>query len=246
MTRRCVAFLFGLVRLYLCKIFARWVYKNYKRTRWHDQNTESQILFRSCGHETPFSDQKGHQKSGIFRALDTTMRCFLFGLVAFYSDSCVCIFVKCLQDGFTKIQTHAMTRRCVAFLFGFVRLYLCKVFARWVYKNYKRTRWHEDALLFYSDSCVCIFVKYLKMGLQKYKRTRWVPVPEIPDSRFIIYALKRRFMPVWASLNRGFRGLAMTRRCVAFLFGLVRLYQSLTAPSTMRCFFFWIRAFVSL
>jgi hypothetical protein len=33
-----------------------------------------------------------------------TRRC-----VAFFLDGCVCIFVKYLQDGFTKIQTHAMT-----------------------------------------------------------------------------------------------------------------------------------------
>jgi hypothetical protein len=31
-----------------------------------------------------------------------TMRCLV-------SDWCVCILVKYLQDGFTKIQTHAMT-----------------------------------------------------------------------------------------------------------------------------------------
>ncbi len=38
--------------------------------------------------------------------------------VAFFSDGCVCIFVKYLQDGFTKIQTHAMnyaTMRCFFF-----------------------------------------------------------------------------------------------------------------------------------
>jgi hypothetical protein len=29
-----------------------------------DQSTESPILFRSCGHETPFSDQKGVSKIG--------------------------------------------------------------------------------------------------------------------------------------------------------------------------------------
>ncbi len=39
---------------------------------------------------------------------DMTMRCF------FFVDWCVCIGVKYLQDGFTTIQTHAMTRRCVA------------------------------------------------------------------------------------------------------------------------------------
>jgi hypothetical protein len=29
------------------------------------QSTESPILFRSCGHETPFLTKKGHKKSGI-------------------------------------------------------------------------------------------------------------------------------------------------------------------------------------
>jgi hypothetical protein len=29
-----------------------------------NQSTESQILFRSCGHETPFTDQKGASKIG--------------------------------------------------------------------------------------------------------------------------------------------------------------------------------------
>ena len=90
MTRRCVAF-FKAMRLYLCKIFARWVYKN--------TNARN----------------------------DATMRCFFVRIV--------CIFVKYLQDGFTKIQTRSMTRRCVAFLFGWMRLYLCKIFARWVYNN---------------------------------------------------------------------------------------------------------------
>ncbi len=53
-----------------------------------------------------------------------------------FSDWCVCIGVNYLQDGFTKIQTHAMTWRCVAFVFGLVRLVLGKIlFARWVYKN---------------------------------------------------------------------------------------------------------------
>ncbi len=62
----------------------------------------------------------------------TTMRCFV-------SDWFVWFFVKYLQDGFTKLQTHAMTRWCVAF-FGLVRLVLCKIFARWVYKIQTHTR----------------------------------------------------------------------------------------------------------
>jgi hypothetical protein len=60
--------------------------------------------------------------------------------VALFSDGCVCILVKYLQDGFTIIQTHAMTSSDDAFLFfsdgrRWTRLYLCKIFARWVYNN---------------------------------------------------------------------------------------------------------------
>ncbi len=58
-----------------------------------------------------------------------TRRC-----VAFFSDGCVCIEVKYLQDGFTIIQTHAMTSS------------------------------NDDALLCFSDGCVCIEVKYLQDG----------------------------------------------------------------------------------
>jgi hypothetical protein len=36
---------------------------------------------------------------------------------------------------------------------------------------------------------------------------QYIPVPEIPESRFIVFAFKRRFVPACASLNRGFRGL---------------------------------------
>ncbi len=34
-------------------------------------------------------------------------------------------------------------------------------------------------------------------------------VPEIPESRLNVYACKRRFLSVWASYNRGFRGLLL-------------------------------------
>jgi hypothetical protein len=91
---------------------------------------------------------------------DTTMRCF-------FPKQCVCIFVKYLQDGFTIIQTHAMTRRrCVAFLFKAMRLYRGKIFARWVYNN---TNARDDTTMrcFFSKPCVCIFVKYLQDGFTK-------------------------------------------------------------------------------
>jgi hypothetical protein len=109
-TMRC--FCFGLVRLHLCKIFARWVYKN---TNACDDTTRRCFCFRigafvsrarnprfyfvHVGTKPRFLTKKGPQKSGI--------------------PCSVCIFVKSLQDGFTKIQTHAM-------------------------------RWHDEALLFFS------------------------------------------------------------------------------------------------
>ncbi len=94
----------------------------------------------------------------------------------FVSDWCVCIEVNYLQGGFTKIQTHAMTWRGVAFC-GLVRLYRGKIFARWVYKN---TNARNDMTMrcVLSDWCVCIGVKYLQDGFTKYKRTRWVGVTQ--------------------------------------------------------------------
>ncbi len=42
---------------------------------------------------------------------------------------------------------------------------------------------------------------------QRFSHVVFRADPEIPESRFIVYASNRRFGPVWASLNRGFRGL---------------------------------------
>jgi hypothetical protein len=126
---------FWLMRLYFCKTVARWAYKN-TRTRWHadalpffglmrlyfvkqlqdgltktharNQSTESPILFRSYGHEIPFSDQKWASKIGdsvLCTQLHADALPF-FGLMRLY-------FVKQLHDGLTK--THArndMPMRC--------------------------------------------------------------------------------------------------------------------------------------
>ncbi len=121
---------FGLVHLYLSKRFARWVYKiqthamtwrcvalfsdwcvcilvnyfckmglqKYKRTRRDDDT----LLFFSDWCVCIFVKQNTNARD------DTTMRCFV-------SDWCVCILVNYLQDVFTKMQTHATTRRCVVF-----------------------------------------------------------------------------------------------------------------------------------
>jgi hypothetical protein len=94
---RC--FFFGLVRLVLCKIFARWVYKN--------ANAHDDTMMRCCFFglvrlvlckifaRWVYKNTNAHD--------DTTLRSFV-------SDLCVWFFVKYLQDGFTKIQAHAMTR----------------------------------------------------------------------------------------------------------------------------------------
>jgi hypothetical protein len=63
------------MRLYLGKLFARWV----------NQNTNAR-----------------NDSANRATANDMTMRCLL-------SVRGVCIFENYLQDGFTKIQTHAMT-----------------------------------------------------------------------------------------------------------------------------------------
>ncbi len=86
----------------------------------------------------------GLQKYKRTRWHPLTMRCFCFWMRCFlFQDGCVCIFVKYLQDGFTKIQMHAMSRP-----------------------------WHDDALLFFLDGCVCIFVKYFQDGFIKIQ-TQW-------------------------------------------------------------------------
>ncbi len=173
--------IFGLVRLYIGKIFARCVYINTNaRNDTTMQSTESPILFRSCGHETPFSDQKGASKIGDSVLCDDAL--------LFVSDW------KYLQDGLKKIQTHAMTRRCVAFCFGLVRLYRGKIFARWVYKNTnarKLTQWQDDALLVVSDWCVCIEVKYLQDGFTKIQTHAMRLEPELGIPDFISFMRAR-------------------------------------------------------
>ncbi len=116
----------GWMRLYRGKIFARWVYRN---TNARDDMTTMRCFFLLDGCvcigvkylQDGFTKLQTH-------AMTWRRRC-----VAFLLDGCVCIFVKYLQDGFTEIQ---MTwRRCVAFSSGWMRLYLSKIFARWVYKD---------------------------------------------------------------------------------------------------------------
>ncbi len=102
----------GWMRLYRGKIFARWVYP-YTNAR-DDMTTmrcfflldgcvcirarNPRFYFVHAGTKPGFLPKSGIKNRG-FRAL-------------------VCIFVKYLQDGFTKLQTHAMTwLRCVAFFF---------------------------------------------------------------------------------------------------------------------------------
>jgi hypothetical protein len=129
------------------------------------QCTESPILFRSYGHEIPFSDQKWHRKSGIpcsglvivvSRARNPRVYFVLAGAKPRFvtkkgpqtsgipcSGLTLCIFVKHLQDGFEFdslyfCKTHKHTRTMTRRRVAFFRidsLYFGKTFARWVYKN---------------------------------------------------------------------------------------------------------------
>ncbi len=90
-------------------------------------------------------------------------------------------------------------------------------------QQYKRTQWHDDALLvvgamrLYRGKIFARWV-YNNTNARNDMMMRCLlsePDPEIPDSGFIVYTSKRRFVPVCASLNRGFRGLV----------GAMRLYR---------------------
>jgi hypothetical protein len=84
------------MRLYLCKIFARWVYKN---TNARNDMTMRWFLSALCVCIFVKYLQDGADKNTNARNDDALV----------LSARCVCIFVKYLQDGFTKTQTHAMT-----------------------------------------------------------------------------------------------------------------------------------------
>jgi hypothetical protein len=69
----------------------------------------------------------------------------------------------------------------------------------------------------YTQSCNYMLQRYKRIHPKKSNASS-CPVPEITDSRFIVYAFKRRFLPVWESLNRGFRGLVVSSRAFVFLY----------------------------
>ncbi len=54
--------------------------------------------------------------------------------------------------------------------------------------------------------------------LSSFRCGSLLSVPEIPESRFIVFAFKRRFVPACASLNRGFQGLIRTFRRIRQMF----------------------------
>ncbi len=157
------------MRLYLCNIFARWVYK--------DTNARSY----------------------------TMMRCFL-------SERCVCIFVKYLQDRFIKLQTHAVTRWCVAFCRNDA---LCKLFARWVYKTTnarnERTRALNPRFCLVHASTKPRFLT--KMMHQK----SGIPCSGNDDALPFFVGLMRLYLcNIFARWVYKIQTHAMTRRCVAF------------------------------
>jgi hypothetical protein len=179
------------VRLYRGKIFARWVYP-YTNARndmtmmhcflsdWcvcigvkylQDGFTTIQThaisprnpripIYRLC-FQTTFPARMIIFKSGISGSARndmTMMHCF-------FPDWCVCIGVKYLQDGFTKIQTHAMQRanfanRCAAY--GWCRWRQATGWCGGVSSTALATM--TMMCCFFSDWCVCIGVKYLQDG----------------------------------------------------------------------------------
>ncbi len=183
MTMRCF-----LSARCVCSIFARWGYKN--------TNARNDMTMRCLFSERCVCIFVVYLQDGVTKIQTHAMtwRC-----VALFSDWCVCILIKYLQDGFTKIQTHAirarntrfrclffgqktgfrarmngiksgipcsarndMTMRC--FVFGLMRLYRGKIFARWVCKNTNARDITLRCLLL--ERCVCIFVVYLQDGVQ--------------------------------------------------------------------------------
>ncbi len=122
-------------------------------------------------------------------------------------------------------------------------------------QQYKRTQWHDDALLFRIGA----FVNICKMGLQQYKRTRWHQTPKSPienahtgrkrrlnastinlESRIsgtgwhddaehgipdFISFMRARHPVFWPKKGIKNRGFRALWRCVALFFGLVRLYR---------------------
>ncbi len=89
----------GAMRLYRGKIFARWVYNNTNAR--NDMTMRCSMRLYLCKIFARWAYNNTNARN------EMTMRCLL-------SERCVCIFVVYLQDGFTTIQTHAMTWRCVA------------------------------------------------------------------------------------------------------------------------------------
>ncbi len=90
---------------------------------------------------------------------DTTMRCFFCGLVRLYRGK---IFARWLY----KIQTYAMTRRCVAF---FVDWCVC-IGVKYLQDGFTKIQTHavtRRCVALFVDWCVCIGVKYLQDGFTK-------------------------------------------------------------------------------
>ena len=90
----------------------------------------------------------------------------------------------------------------------------------------------SDAVMFLQTwSLVAFLTDTYRLNMLFFRQTH--PVSEIPESRFIVYALKRRFLPVWASYNRGFRGLivyAFKRRFLSVWASYNRGFRGLLSP----------------
>jgi hypothetical protein len=100
-------FVSGWMRLYLCKIFARWVYKN---TNARDESP----VTRRC--------------VAFFPGWMRLYLCKIFSRWVYKNTNAVAPMTS--SDDALLLFLDA-----VLFVSGWMRLYLCKIFARWVYKN---------------------------------------------------------------------------------------------------------------
>ncbi len=203
-----------------CNRFARWwvLQKVQKVCQKHThelitamgQSTESPILFRSCGPETPFSDQKGASKigdsvlcNGLPNRLNALFFCNIFARWVLQNTRienitamrcvrvwCFVPFVTDLQDGSYK-NTRMRWWRCVAL--SMQCFTFCNIFARWVLQ--KHTRDMIASAIIIAMRCVRVWcfvlsVAYLQDGSYKNTRMRWwrdVLLSRCNASHFVTY-----------------------------------------------------------
>ncbi len=199
MTRRCAAIV-GFDAMFFCKILARWVYKNTCTMRCY------------IGFDALFFCKIVARWVYKKNTHGMTLRCVaIVGFDALF-------FCKMVARWGYK-NTRVISEHGIPDFISFMPALRARnpvFWPKWGIKNRG-----FSALCDMTRRCVAIVgfdaLFFCKMVTRwVYKKHTHETDPEIPKSRFIVYAFKRRFVPVWASLNRWFRGLAwddMASRC---------------------------------